>query len=311
MSKKKKIAISIGDLNGIGFELVLINHHKILEFIEPIYMIDRNMALQSAELLNLKLPNNFNTTENIGENFQIVPSKTSSKSGLYSYQSFFKGVELVKNKFADSIVTLPINKESWSLAGIDYKGHTDALRDFFKSDAIMLMGTSKMYVALFTEHIPYSKVPEMITENSLYTFLENLYSVIPNLDKVGVLGLNPHSGDNGVLGNNERIIEKSINRINEKIGKDVFSKPLVPDIAFTPNMRNIYKYYVAMYHDQGLIPLKTLYFDEAINISLNLPIIRVSVGHGTAFNIAYKKDRILNSKSYLNAIHLAKDWKLR
>lgn len=311
METRQKIAISIGDLNGIGLELAIINHSEISKFIEPIYMLDEVMLIQGAKLLNLDVPYNFKTVENIGDFFKITPAQTSSKSGDYSYRSFIKGVELVQKGFADSLVTLPINKESWSIAGISYKGHTDALRDMFKKDAIMLMGVPEMYVALFTEHIPYSEVPQMVTEKNLYQFFKNLYQVIPHLEKVGVLGLNPHSGDNGVLGDDEREIEKAVNKINQEIGKIVFSKPLVPDIAFTPHIRAKYKVYVAIYHDQGLIPLKTLYFDEAINISLNLPIVRVSVGHGTAFDRAYRSEINLNSKSYLNAVKLAKDWKLK
>ena len=310
LDNRKRVAISVGDLNGIGLELAFRNHLKISNFVDPIYMIDREMTSQGAKLLDLKIPKDFKTVENIGDFFKISPAETSSKSGKYSYNSFMKGIEFVKDGSADSIITLPINKEAWNLAGIDYKGHTDALRDIFKRDAIMLMGTPKMYVALFTEHIPYSKVPENLTKEKLYNFLKNLYQVIPNIEKIGVLGLNPHSGDNGVLGDEERIIEKAVDKINMEIGRELFSQPLVPDIAFTPYMREIYKFYVAIYHDQGLIPLKTLYFNEAINISLNIPIVRVSVGHGTAFDRAYKKDVKLNSESYINAVKLARDWKI-
>jgi 4-hydroxythreonine-4-phosphate dehydrogenase len=120
-----------------------------------------------------------------------------------------------------------------------------------------------------------------------------------------VLGLNPHAGDDGVLGDEEKIIQKAINNANLEIcrsgGTTTYSDPLVPDIAFTPNVRKHYTHYVAMYHDQGLAPLKALYFDEGINVSLNLPILRTSVDHGTAFDIAYK-GRKVNGLSYLNAI---------
>jgi 4-hydroxythreonine-4-phosphate dehydrogenase len=164
------------------------------------------------------------------------------------------------------------------------------------------MGTPEMYVALFTEHIPLRKVADEVQHEKLHIFLKNLLVAKPDLERVGVLGLNPHSGDGGVLGNEERIIENVVRDLNREIGREIFSEPLVPDIAFTPHMRAKYKFYVAIYHDQGLIPLKTLYFHESINISLNLPIVRTSVGHGTAFDIAYKKDRVLDGRSYINAI---------
>lgn len=122
-------------------------------------------------------------------------------------------------------------------------------------------------------------------------------------ETVAVLGLNPHAGDNGVLGDEERIIETVIKTVNEKVGYKRYEGCMVPDIAFTPHVREKYRYFVAMYHDQGLAPLKALYFDESINVSLNLPIVRTSVDHGTAFDISYKG--IANTKSYINAVKYA------
>jgi 4-hydroxythreonine-4-phosphate dehydrogenase len=118
---------------------------------------------------------------------------------------------------------------------------------------------------------------------------------------VAVLGLNPHAGDAGVLGSEEMIIQKAIDNAHQTLSSAIFTSPLVPDVAFTPNVRKNYTHYIAMYHDQGLAPLKALYFDEGINVSLNLPILRTSVDHGTAFDIAYKKIK-LNNLSYINAI---------
>ena len=117
---------------------------------------------------------------------------------------------------------------------------------------------------------------------------------------IAVLGLNPHAGDHGVLGDEECFIEAAIKEVNTQIGKEVFVGPIVPDIAFTPRFRERYSMIAAMYHDQGLAPLKALYFDEGINVSLGLPIIRTSVDHGTAFDIAYKN--IASLQSYINAI---------
>jgi 4-hydroxythreonine-4-phosphate dehydrogenase len=117
------------------------------------------------------------------------------------------------------------------------------------------------------------------------------------------LGLNPHAGDNGVLGDEEREIEDAIATANAEIGKELFYGCIVPDVAFTPAFRKNFTYYIALYHDQGLAPLKALYFDESINISLNLPIIRTSVDHGTAFDIAYTNQA--KTRSYINAIQSA------
>lgn len=139
-----------------------------------------------------------------------------------------------------------------------------------------------------------------VQEDELTTFLVDFYKNVKS-KKIGVLGLNPHASDNGVLGDEEVQIFKAIKNANIILKKEIFKGPLVPDTAFSPLGRNDYKYFVAMYHDQGLAPLKALYFDESINVSLNLPIIRTSVDHGTAFNIAYKNEKV-NTKSYINAI---------
>ncbi|MEA3491208.1 MAG: 4-hydroxythreonine-4-phosphate dehydrogenase [Campylobacterota bacterium] len=304
----KRIAISIGDLNGIGIELALRNHREISAMVDPIYIIDPIMLTQAATLLKLPIPDDFQTLESVGKPFTIEPGRVSVASGHYSYSSFLKAVELAREQQVDAIITLPIHKKAWELAGIHYKGHTDALRDFFDAKAIMMLGCPQMYVALFTEHIPLREVAENINEKDLTRFLVDFYTVIEmqagdevlNRQKIALLGLNPHAGDDGVLGSEEQIIKKSILNAHEILGKDIFTDPLVPDVAFTPKTRANYSYYIAMYHDQGLTPLKALYFDEGINISLNLPILRTSVDHGTAFDIAYRGSEI-NSLSYLNA----------
>ena len=307
----QKVAISIGDLNGIGIQLVIQNHHTISKIVKPIYCINDTMLKQAAKNLNLSIPKDFQTIENIASDFQIEAGIVSKESGAYAYASFEKAVELAKNDEVDAICTLPIHKKAWELAGVKYKGHTDALRDFFDAEAIMMLGCEKMYVALFTEHIPLKDVAKSINEKDLTRFLVDFYHTAKPSSTVGILGLNPHAGDDGVLGNEEKIIEKSISTAtqilyteNPKLitKKDtLFTKPLVPDVAFTPNVRKNYTHFVAMYHDQGLAPLKALYFDEGINVSLNLPILRTSVDHGTAFDIAYKGLE-LNSLSYINAI---------
>ena len=296
-----RIAISVGDLNGIGIQLAIENHETISKEVEPLYCIDKTMLEQAAEKLNLSIPNGFQTLEEIAPNFKIQAGVVTKESGAYAYASFKKAVELAREKEVDAICTLPIHKKAWELAGVSYKGHTDALRDFFNAEAIMMLGCSKMYVALFTEHIPLKDVAQSINEKDLTRFLIDFYHTAKPKKTVGILGLNPHAGDDGVLGNEETIIQKAIDNAHIHLGKEIYSSPLVPDVAFTPRVRENYSHYIAMYHDQGLAPLKALYFDEGINVSLNLPILRTSVDHGTAFDIAYK-DVKLSNQSYINAI---------
>lgn len=301
---KKCIAISIGDINGIGVQIALQSHNEIKKICNPIYCINNKLLKQASTLLNIDIPNDFKLYETKG-NLKIKAGKVSKKSGLFSYNSFLDAIDLVKNNKAQALCTLPINKQSWSKSGISYVGHTDMLRDIFKKDAIMMLGCEKMYVALFTEHTALKNVSSLLSYDKLFAFLINFYKSEKPNSKVAVLGLNPHSGDNGILGNEEKIIIKAIKKVNIYLNKNIFEGPKVPDIIFSKNSRKNYKYFVAMYHDQGLIPLKALYFEESINISLNLPILRTSVDHGTAFDISYKKNNNISTVSYINAIKKA------
>jgi len=291
----QKVAISIGDLNGIGIEIALKAHNEIKKYIKPVYCINKTMLQKASKLLNFDIPNDFEIYEVDGD-FEIKPGIVDSKAGKYSFDSFITAINLAKEKKVDAITTLPINKESWSKANIKYKGHTEVLRDVFKKDAIMMLGCEKLYVALFTEHIPLKEVAKKVKKENLITFFIDFYNST-KFENIGVLGLNPHAGDGGVLGEEEiKEIIPAIKEANNILKKNIFYGPLVPDIAFTKKSGR----FIAMYHDQGLAPLKALYFDESINVSLNLPILRTSVDHGTAFDIAYQGKA--NTKSYINAI---------
>jgi 4-hydroxythreonine-4-phosphate dehydrogenase len=301
MQALKKIAISVGDLNGVGFEIILKAHEQIKMLCEPVYCINDTMAQQAAALLKTKIPDDFKMIPVAGE-FTIAAGEVCASSGKYSFDSFACAIDLARSKAVDAIVTLPIHKEAWMMAGIDYKGHTDALRDIFNQEAIMMLGCEKMYVALFTEHIPLKEVMNHMNAKELSDFMLRFYQSM-RVKNIAVLGLNPHAGDNGVLGDEETEIKKAITAVNTQLGENIFVGPLVPDVAFTPRVREQFGHYIAMYHDQGLAPLKALYFDEGINVSLGLPIIRTSVDHGTAFDIAYQNKVLI--LSYINAIKAA------
>jgi len=295
------IAISIGDLNGVGIEIVLKSHSEIKKLCNPIYCINADLLSQACKLLNVTIPDDF-TLHEVEGSFEINAGVVNAESGRYSYDSFMAGIKLCEDKKADGVVTMPIHKEAWMMAGLEYKGHTDLLRQHFDADAIMMLGCPEMYVALVTEHIPLRDVTKVVKYKMLKQFLLNLSKNIPKV-KVAVLGINPHAGDNGVLGHEDMRVLKAIKSANKQLGFEQFVGPIVPDVAFTPHFRKDYNYYVAMYHDQGLGPLKALHFDESVNISLNLPIIRTSVDHGTAFDIAYKGQA--KTLSYINAVKSA------
>jgi len=303
--RKPRIAVSVGDLNGIGIELILRSHERITQLADPLYLIDREMLEKAAELLKLPIPKAMTVLAPGATPFPLRPGTVDARAGAYSFASFKAAADLCAEGHSDALCTLPIHKEAWHRAGLPYKGHTDALREFFDAEAIMMLGCPAMYVGLYTEHIPLKEIPAQISAERLIRFLLD-FQRETGAKKIGVLGLNPHAGDGGVLGTEETIITQAIEAANNTLSTrhptPTFHGPLVPDTAFTPAMRREFTYYVALYHDQGLIPLKALHFDESINVSLNLPILRTSVDHGTAFDIAYRPEIIPDNRSYLNAI---------
>lgn len=294
-----KIAISIGDLNGIGLEIALRSHEEVKKICKPIYCINENMLGWGAALLDIDVPSDFETRD-CGKIFEIQPGVCSAEAGESSYDSFITAVALAKSNEVSGIVTLPINKEAWAIAGLEYKGHTDALCDLLGCEAIMMLGCEEMFTILYTHHIPLCDVAHEIKAKKLKPFLLKVYEEL-GVDKIAVLGLNPHAGDNGVIGDEDEEIKKAILKTNQFLEREVFVGPFVPDMAFTKANREKFTYFVCMYHDQGLIPLKVLYFDESINVSLNAGIVRTSVDHGTAFDIAYK-DENPSTLSYINAV---------
>ncbi|MFK5880837.1 MAG: 4-hydroxythreonine-4-phosphate dehydrogenase [Sulfurospirillum sp.] len=298
----KKIAISIGDINGIGLEIALRAHDEICKICKPIYCINESMLNWGSAMLGIDIPKKLKIKE-CGDTFEIKPGVSTKEAGEFSFDSFVTAIALAKSKKVSAIVTLPINKSSWSKAGIRYKGHTDALSDLLDCETTMMLGCEDMYVALFTHHIPIKDVSSQITVKKVSKFLLNLSKFIDS-DDIAVLGLNPHAGDCGVIGSEDIEIEKAIKKANKILKKETFVGPLVPDTAFSPTNRKKYRYFVCMYHDQGLIPLKALYFDESINVTLNDSIIRTSVDHGTAFDKAYNSQD-LSLLSYINAVKKA------
>ena len=307
----KKIAISIGDINGIGIEIALKAHKKISKLCKPIYFVDDEILKSASKILKIKIPKDFknqnikqflskNTMDSIKNHDFIKPAQITKESGEYSFVSLKCALDSVKNKQNDALLTLPIHKKAWNLANIDFVGHTDFLSHYFNDNGIMMLGCKKMFVALFSDHIPLSKVASKIEFDTLCSFFERFYKSF-KCKKALVLGLNPHAGDNGVLGSEDKIINEAIESTNKKLNKHIFKGAISPDVAFSKAKRKKYNIFIAMYHDQGLIPLKALYFEESINITLGLPILRSSVDHGVAFDIAYKNKASI--KSYLNALN--------
>lgn len=310
-----KIAISIGDINGVGIEIALRAHKEIAQWCEPLYCVHKEI-LESA-LSFLGKEEVFDSiihsmclcppTLQAGllENLQIQTGEISALSGRYSYESFMQAVRLAQDSQCDAIVTLPIHKKAWQLGGVPYIGHTEALSAYFGVHSIMMLGCESMFVALFSDHIALKEVSSLVKDSDVRDFLLSFAQSICLNDPCCVLGLNPHCGDGGLMGDEDEKICKAIKEANQILSKDVFFGAYPPDSAFSPFNRERFRYFVSMYHDVGLAPLKALYFEESINVSLNLPILRTSVDHGVAFDKAYKNDISLSLTSYLNAVKYA------
>lgn len=321
----KKVAISIGDINGVGLEIALFAHKTISKIIKPIYFVDLPVLKCASKILKCEIPKDFeiyeiapfcsaDLRESIANNRLICPALATKESGEYSFVSFQCAVECVERGEMDALLTLPINKFAWKMAGIDYVGHTEFLRAHFagqsaknstnlsndsSKNAIMMLGCEEMFVALFTDHIPLNAVPTRIEFNALREFLLSFHAHF-SFESALVLGLNPHAGDGGVLGSEDKIIQNALDSANKRLGKEIYKGIVAPDSAFRAQNREKFKIFVAMYHDQGLSVLKALYADKSINVTLGIPILRASVEHGTGFDIAYKG--VARTESYKEAV---------
>ncbi|WP_104696910.1 MULTISPECIES: 4-hydroxythreonine-4-phosphate dehydrogenase [unclassified Helicobacter] len=296
-----KVAICVGDINGIGPEILLKSHHIIEKYCQPFYCIHKELLQEIAKKLNLDFPAKANFIDLNTKIPSINVGKICADSGLYSYSSFLMACDLADSGLVDFITTLPIHKFAWKEAGIENIGHTDYLRERYQKDGIMMLGCEEMFVALFSDHIPLNKVSTLIKKENLKKFFLDFYKCIKEKN-IAVLGLNPHCGDNGIIGKEDFIIKETIDEVNYDLKHEIFQGPISADSAFTPSQRKKYKYYIAFYHDIGLAPLKALYFSQSINVTLNIPILRTSVDHGVGFDIAYKN--LADIQSYINAILL-------
>lgn len=237
--------------------------------------------------------------------------KVSAAAGRASYEYFCTAIDWALRGEIDGIVTSPINKESLHLAGLEYPGHTEILEARTGAAEVgMMLTASAITCSLVTTHVPLAAVPGLLTRAKIEQVIRLTHEAMRILrDKprpaLTVLGLNPHAGEHGLFGTEEmEVIEPAVRSALEA-GYNVRG-PLPPDTAFLPAIRRQTDAYVCMYHDQGLIPLKALAFDEGVNVTLGLPIVRTSVDHGTAFDIAWKG--LADSSSLKSALQLA--WKL-
>lgn len=289
----KRIAITMGDPAGVGPELCLkyLKHAQNCELEFTIYG-NRIILEKVSQKLDLSL-DGIRIKDHVVKNAeQITPGIVQPNCGRAAYDFLTSAIDDALAGRTDAIVTCPINKAALEAAGIHYPGHTEILVDRTNSSnhAMMLSGPD-LSCSLVTTHIGIAEVPKVITYDRIIEVATLSAQVMEQRHqrpvRLAVLGLNPHAGEGGLFGKEEiDIIQPAIETLRSS-GIDVIG-PLPPDTAFLPQIRKEVDAYVCMYHDQGLIPLKTLNFDDGVNVTLGLPIIRTSVDHGTAFDIAWQ-----------------------
>jgi 4-hydroxythreonine-4-phosphate dehydrogenase len=242
-----------------------------------------------------------------GADKKFEPGKLSAAAGQAAYDTILRAVRDAKEGVVQAIATAPVNKEALALAGLPWRGHTGMLAALTNTpDVAMMFYSEKLRVVLATIHIPISEVPSALTVQSLGTIIRLTAEALPEFGfvkpRIALAGLNPHAGEHGVIGHEEERVLIPAVKHGQEAGVDI-TGPWPGDTVFTRAVRGEFDVVIACYHDQGLIPVKLIAFGEAVNVTLGLPIIRTSVDHGTAFDIAGRGTA--NPESMVQAVLLA------
>ncbi|MDA7873528.1 4-hydroxythreonine-4-phosphate dehydrogenase PdxA [Rhodopirellula sp.] len=308
---KPRIGITVGEATGVGPELALqcVALPEVMQRCRPVLYGNETVVARIAATVGRDVPESVVSVGSLAAE-TIEPGKFTASTGLASYQAVASAIDDALSKKIDGIVTGPIQKEAWRLAGVQYPGHTELLADRCEvTEYCMMLTSEQISCVLVTIHVALGDVPGLLSVDSIYRSIRLAAEAMGRRHgraaRVAVCGLNPHAGEGGMFSHaeEEELITPAILRAR-KLGIEVVG-PLPPDTAFTPSIRKQTDVYVCMYHDQGLIPLKALAFDEAVNVTLGLPIVRTSVDHGTALDLAWTGRA--NHQSMLAAIHLAID----
>ena len=317
------VGISIGDLNGIGSEVVLktFEDTRMLEFCTPVIFanvkiisfvkktFESTSAIHGIDTLEQIVVGKINVLNVWRENVDLNFGINDDAIGKYAIKSFVTATKALKEGKIDVLVTAPINKYNIQSDEFKFPGHTDYLNQELEGNALMFMVQDNLRVGLLTDHIPVNDVASHLTEDLIKQKIETIkQSLIQdfsiNKPKIAVLGLNPHAGDGGVIGKeDDTIIKPVIKKLFEK-GTMVFG-PYPADGFFGNSQYEKFDAVIAAYHDQGLIPFKTLSFGNGVNYTAGLNKIRTSPDHGTAYDIAGKG--IANHNSFKEAVFLAID----
>ncbi|MDR3716954.1 MAG: 4-hydroxythreonine-4-phosphate dehydrogenase PdxA [Puia sp.] len=319
------IGISVGDVNGIGTELIIktFSDHRLLELCTPVIfgsnklinfyrksLPEINFNYQHSKDLSRPVHKQVNIYNCWEEEIAITPGQLTDLGGSYAVKSLVAAVDALKSKKIQGLVTAPIHKKNTQSSSFAFTGHTPYLKHAFGvNDVLMLMTSEDFRVGLVTEHIPISEVAKYITRESILSKLNILRDSLVrdfgiDKPKIAVLGLNPHAGDEGLIGREEEEIIKPAIKDAKQHNMLVFG-PYSADAFFARNQQVKFDAVLAMYHDQGLIPFKSLATGEGVNYTAGLPAVRTSPDHGTAFDIAGKNKA--DSSSFLASIYSCLD----
>ena len=303
---RPRLAITMGDPAGIGPELCLrLFTEGAPDFDADLTIFGSDKVLNDVSLAT-GLPLGGDLLD-FGPVADLIPAEISKHTGEAAYHYLTDAIDATLAGHFDGIVTCPLHKEALSLAGVTHPGHTEILVERTGAERhAMMLTSSELTCSLVTTHCPLSEVATSLTTERILEVIELTAEAMTRLHgrpaKLAVLGLNPHAGENGMFGPEEKtIIQPAIDAATKK-GIEL-TGPLPADTAFLPAIRKTVDAYICMYHDQGLIPLKTLAFETGVNVTLGLPIVRTSVDHGTALDIAW--DAIADPTSLYQAVHLA------
>ncbi len=322
-NKLPVIGITMGDPAGIGPEItaMVLSKPEIYQYCNPIIFGDINIIEKAFKLLNSKFKTNtINSVQEACCKFarpdiinlsninadNLYPGISTAENGKAMLSYIYKSVEVAKKNEIDGIVTCPVTKTALKMAGSQFHGHTELIATLTntKNYNMMFVG-KKLKVVLVTIHIPLSKVSGTITVDNIFKTievtslsLEKQFGI--NKPHLAVAGLNPHAGENSMFGLEEYKTITPAVKIAKQAGFNV-TGPIPPDTLFHDAlMKKQYDCIVCMYHDQGLIPFKMLHFNDGVNTTIGLPIIRTSCDHGTAYDIAWKG--VASPDSLLQAI---------
>lgn len=324
--KMIRVGITHGDINGIGYEVILktFSDQRMTELCVPIIYGSSKVAAYHRKALDLPAVNinvvsraeeaglnRVNIINCVEDDIKVELTQSTPVAGRAAYKALEAVVADLKSGAIDVLVTAPINKHNIQNAQFHFPGHTEYLEQTLGDGqkALMILMTDTLRVALVTGHIPVSQVPSQITVENIVTKLQVFnqslkqdFTIIK--PRIAVLALNPHAGDNGVIGNEEVEIIKPAMEEAERLGVMSFG-PFPADGFFGSKMYEDFDGVLAMYHDQGLAPFKALAMEEGVNYTAGLPFVRTSPAHGTAYNIAGQN--LASESSFRQAVYTALD----